>query len=71
MGDPLFIGVSDACKRYNIGRTTLYSLFQTEGCPPIMKLGGKTMIELKPFDAFFRAQLQPSVIEINKERSEK
>lgn len=66
MSEPLFIGVSDACKRYNIGRTTLYSLFQTEGCPPVMKLGSKTMIELKPFDEFFRSLLQPSVVEQNK-----
>lgn len=66
MNEPLFISVSEACRRYCIGRTTLYSLFQADGCPPIMKLGGKTMIELAPFDAFFRAQLQPSVVEQNK-----
>ena len=66
MKEQLFIGINDACRRYGIGRTTLYSLFQLDGCPPIMKLGGKTMIELAPFDAFFRAQLQPSVIEQNR-----
>ena len=62
----LFISIKEACERYGIGRTTLYGLFQMEGCPPVMKLGGKTLLEVGPFDAFIRSQMQPSVIEKNK-----
>jgi predicted DNA-binding transcriptional regulator AlpA len=66
MKEPLFIGINDACRRYGIGRTTLYSLFQLDGCPPVMKLGGKTLLDLAAMDAFVRSQLRPSVIEQNK-----
>ena len=66
MSEPLYIGISDACRRYGIGRTTLYSLFQLDGCPPVMKLGGKTLLNVAAFDGFFQAQLQPSVVEKNK-----
>ena len=66
MNDPLYIGISDACRRYGIGRTTLYSLFQLDGCPPVMQLGGKTLLEVAAFDEFVRSQLRPSVVEKNK-----
>lgn len=66
MSEPLYIGISDACRRYGIGRTTLYSLFQLDGCPPVMKLGGKTLLEVAAFDEFVRSQLRPSVVEKNK-----
>ena len=66
MSEQVFMGIREACVRYGIGRTMLYSLFQMEGCPPVMKLGGKTMLEIGPFDAFIRSQMQPSVIEKNK-----
>ena len=66
MSEPLYIGISDACRRYGIGRTTLYSLFQLDGCPPVQKLGSKTLLDVKAMDAFVRGQLRPSVIEKNK-----
>ena len=66
MNEPLYIGISDACRRYGIGKSTLYMLFQRDGCPPVMKLGGKCLLEVAAFDAFFREQLRPSVIEKNK-----
>jgi predicted site-specific integrase-resolvase len=64
--EPLYMGIKDACERYGIGRTTLYSLFQKSDCPPVMKLGGKTLLEIKPFDEFVRSQLEPSIVEKNK-----
>lgn len=54
-----YISVQQAVKRYGIGRTTLYELFAAEGCPTILKLGGKVMIPVQAFDAFFDAQLTP------------
>ncbi len=63
---PMFMGIKDACERYGISRTTLYTLFQKDGCPPVMKLGGKTLLEIEPFDAFVRSQMEPSVVEKNK-----
>ena len=63
---PMFMGITDACKRYGIGRTTLYGLFQKDGCPPVMKLGGKTLLEIEPFDAFVRSQMEPTIVEKNK-----
>ena len=62
----LFIGINDACERYSVSRPTLYRLFQIPGCPPVMKLGGKTLLEVSAFDEFVRSQMQPSVIEMNK-----
>lgn len=64
--EPLFMGVKDACRRYGVGKTRLYELFQEEGCPPIMRLGGKTVLEVAAFDAFIRSLLTPSVVEQNK-----
>lgn len=66
MNEPIFISIKEACTRYCVSRTTLYSLFQQPGCPPVMKLGGKTLLEIEPFDAFIRAQMEPTVIEKNK-----
>jgi predicted DNA-binding transcriptional regulator AlpA len=64
--EPLFMGTVEACKRYGISKRTLYNLFREEGCPPVMKLGAKTMLEVAAFDAFIRSLLTPSVVEQNK-----
>ena len=66
MIEQLYISISEACTRYGIGRTTLYQLFQMDGCPPALKLGGKTLLKVKDFDAFFAAQLEPAVVTQNK-----
>lgn len=54
-----YISVQQALQRYGIGRTTLYELFAAEGCPTILKLGGKVMIPVQAFDDFFDALLVP------------
>lgn len=64
----LYIGVKEACERYSVSRPTLYRMFQYENCPPVMKLGGKTVLEVSAFDAFIKSELQPSVIEQNRTR---
>lgn len=66
MIEQLYISISEACTRYGIGRTTLYQLFQMDGCPPALKLGGKTLLKVKDFDVFFAAQLEPAVVTHNK-----
>lgn len=71
MIEQLYISISDACKRYGIGRTTLYQLFQLNGCPPVQKLGGKTLLKVKDFDEFFAAQLSPAVVTQNKAEQKK
>ena len=68
MTEPLYITIKEACFRYSVGRTTIYELFQLDGCPPVMKLGNKTLLDVRAFDEFFRAQLQPAVPEQNKQR---
>lgn len=70
MSEPLFMGISDACRRYGIGRTFLYELFQLDGCPPVQKLGAKTMLEVAAFDEFVRSQLRPATIDKNKRSQE-
>ena len=66
MVEQIYIGISEACRRYGIGRTTLYQLFQMDGCPPVQKLGGKTLLKVKDFDEFFASMLQPAVVAQNK-----
>lgn len=68
MNDPVYADIQTICKRYCIGRTFFYTLAQKKGCPPLMLLGHKTVVELAPFDAFIRSQLRPTVPEQNKRR---
>lgn len=65
MSGPVFISIDDACERYSIGKTFFYTLLKRKGCPPLMKLGRRSVIEAEPFDAFIRSQMQPTVIEKN------
>lgn len=53
----LYMSTQDACKRYSISRTTLYSLFQLDECPLIRKLSNRVLIPVKEFDEFFESVL--------------
>lgn len=55
--EKLYMTVTEACRRYGIGRTSLYSLFALEECPTLRKFGNKTLIPVREFDAFFEGIL--------------
>lgn len=54
----IYMSVADACRRYGIGKTTLYQLMQYNECPEIRKLGHRTLIPVAEFDAFFESLLE-------------
>ncbi len=57
MIDKLYMTISEACSRYGIGRTSLYTLFQLDGCPKLRKFGNRTLVPVAEFDEFFESFL--------------
>lgn len=50
---PLYMSVSQALERYGVSRTTLYQIFQLDGCPKLGKCGKKILVPVTAFDEFF------------------
>ena len=66
--DRLYVGIKEMCERYSVSRMTIYRLLAEEDAPPMMKLGGRTLIEMNQMDEFIKSKLTPAVPEVNKRK---
>jgi excisionase family DNA binding protein len=53
-GDPKYISIQEAIPRWGIGKTTIYELIRAGGLRAI-KIGTRTLIEVRSGDDFFAA----------------
>lgn len=67
--EKLFCGINELAERYGVSRRTMYNLLAEEGAPPVMKLGGRSLVEVGLMDEWIRGRMTPSVIEQNKRRA--
>ena len=65
----LYVGIKEMCERYSISKMTVYRLLAEEGAPPMMKLGGRTLVEMGAMDEFIQSKLVPAVPERNKRKA--
>lgn len=67
--EKLFCGINDLAERYGVSRRTMYNLLAEEDAPPVMKLGGRSLVEVGLMDEWIRQKMTPSIIEQNKRRA--
>lgn len=49
---PIYMSVTDAAKRYGIGRTLMYEILAMNEAPKTLKLKSKRLLPIAEFDAF-------------------
>ncbi len=62
-GDPKYISIKEAAPRWGVGKTTIYELIRAGGLRAI-KIGTRTLIEVRSGDDFFAAL--PSIAQAGK-----
>jgi hypothetical protein len=55
---PIYMSVSDAARRYGIGRDLMYEIIGMNEAPNTLKLRGKRLLPIKDFDAFIVEMFQ-------------
>ncbi len=55
---PIYMSVSDAARRYGIGRDLMYEIIGMNEAPNTLKLRGKRLLPIKDFDEFIVEMFQ-------------
>ncbi len=50
---PIYMSVSDAARRYGIGRNLLYEIMAMNEAPETLKIGKKRLLPIAEYDKFF------------------